>query len=86
MLSRKAKAVEETNAAKKPYFVRECERVSTATMDGVAVKAFPLRDKKVVFELGSSVPWKRKQSLRKAVVRLGGIVSYVLTKEVGGMT
>ena len=55
-------------------------------MDMAGESALPFRDKKVVFELGSNVPWKRKQSLRKAVVRLGGTVSYVLTKEVGGMT
>ena len=37
----------------------------------------------IALELGSNIPFKKKQQLRKTVTDNGGVVSFIITKKVG---
>ncbi|XP_065198502.1 protein mono-ADP-ribosyltransferase PARP4-like isoform X2 [Sycon ciliatum] len=46
-----------------------------------AASTSPLYKQQLVLQLSSDTPWKDKQRVRKAIVSLGGIVSFVISKQ-----
>ena len=40
----------------------------------------------IALELGTNIPYKKKQQLRKTVTDNGGVVSFIITKKVGVFT